>query len=297
MAGPPGGWVAGPVGEPVELGDGFVSRLGALRLRVEGTRRAREGAGRGSLLGAGEDLVGFRPYRPGEDLRQLDWNLLARHDRPFVRVTRREAGEHWAVLLDASASMGVGAPLKLQVAAECAAALVALGQARGATVELLVSGREEALDEEVVVPPRGGLEGVMALLEGRRAEGRGRLGALLATRRLRSLATRVLVIGDLADLDPGEVLGIRRGGRELRLCQVLAPEELDPFVGGVELLDPEGGERLGLEVDERRRSAYLRELERSLEGWRELAGRHGFRHVVRCSAEPFEVLVEELLRR
>jgi uncharacterized protein (DUF58 family) len=276
MAGPARGASAGPVGEPVALGPSFVARLGALRVRLEAARRAREGAGRSSLPGAGQDLVGFRPYRPGEDLRQLDWNLLARHERPFVRVTRREAGERWAVVLDASASMGVGEPPKLQRAAECAAALVALGQARGAQVELLVSGPEVPASVGVLVGPRDGLDAVLGALEG---------------------LTRVLVLGDLADLGPGDVLGMRRGGRELRLCQLLAPEELDPPLGGALLVDPEGGEPLRLEVDEGRRRAYQLALEAELEGWRELAGRHGFRHAGRSTAEPFEVLVEELLRR
>lgn len=297
MAVPARGEAAGPVGAPVVLGPGFVARLGALRVRLEAARRAREGAGRSSLPGAGQDLVGFRPYRPGEDLRQLDWNLLARHERPFVRVTRREAGERWAVVLDASGSMGIGEPPKLQRAAECAAALAALGQARGAHVELVISGPVGRASAGTRVGPRDGLDAVLGALEGLRAEGPGRLAELLSSRRLRDHVTRVLVLGDLADLGPGDVLGMRRGGRELRLCQLLAPEELSPPLGGALLVDPEGGEPLRLEVDEGRRRAYQLALEAELEGWRELAGRHGFRHAGRSTAEPFEVLVEELLRR
>jgi uncharacterized protein (DUF58 family) len=274
-----------------------LARLGALRTRLEAARRAREGAGRGSLPGTGEDLVGFRPYRPGEDLRQLDWNLLARHERPFVRVTRREAGEHWVVLLDASASMGIGEPSKLQCGAECALALVALGQARGARVDLLLSSTGAAGGLELAVGPRDGLDPALLHLEGLRAEGRGRGGERLAGRRVRAHASRVFVIGDLTDLGPGEVLGARGAGRELRLLQLLAPEELDPTLGSAELRDPETGEVLRLEIDAGRRAAYQLQLEERLEGWRTLAGRHGLRHAGRSSAEPFEVLVEELLRR
>ena len=44
---------------------------------------------------------------PREDLRGLDWNLYARLDKPFVRVTRREAGEAWAVAVAATSTWSI----------------------------------------------------------------------------------------------------------------------------------------------------------------------------------------------
>src|SRR5262249_34167570 len=93
----------------------LLARVGRLGARLASLRERREGAGRARLFGAGEEFVGHRPYQTGEDLRALDWNLLARLGRPFVRVAAREASEHWAVCLDTSASMGVGVPGKLQL--------------------------------------------------------------------------------------------------------------------------------------------------------------------------------------
>ena len=69
----------------------FVGRLERLSHRVSTARQRREGAGGLRLTGAGEEFVGYRPYRIGEDLRRLDWDLFARLDRPYVRVRRREA--------------------------------------------------------------------------------------------------------------------------------------------------------------------------------------------------------------
>ena len=67
----------------------IVSRkLVAGRTRAE--RRSRK-------TGSGIEFADHRQYAPGDDFRYLDWNLYARLDRPYVRVTRREAGEHFRI--------------------------------------------------------------------------------------------------------------------------------------------------------------------------------------------------------
>ncbi|MDA1265673.1 MAG: DUF58 domain-containing protein, partial [Planctomycetota bacterium] len=123
----------------VALGGDYLRRVEQLTLRLAATKERREGAGSAAVVGAGEEFVGYRPYRDGEDLRGLAWDLLARLDRPYVRVTRREAAERWSVLLDTSASMAVGPPGKLQVAAEVVGALASLALRGGAAVEVAAS--------------------------------------------------------------------------------------------------------------------------------------------------------------
>ena len=283
-----------PSGE-VRFARDFPARLAALELRLAGALLRREGAGAGALIGGGEDLAGFRPYRPGEDLRQLDWNLLARLERPFVRVTRREAGERWAVALDRSASMGCGPPGKLQRAAECAAALAVLGARQGAEVELFVAGDEGEAPRRFPFRPREGTAALLAFLESLDAAGSAGLGALLEVPQRFHQAGRLFALGDLFDLELGQVAALRRGGRELCVLQLLSPEELDPSPGGVEWWDPEAGERLQLEVDGARLSRYHEALEARLEAWRRSAAAHRIRFACRSSATPFEELVRDLV--
>ncbi len=272
----------------------YPRRVAALQLRLAAARQSREGSGFGAAPGSGEDLVGFRPYGPGEDLRQLDWNLLARLDRPFVRVTRREAGERWVVVIDGSASMGVGPPGKLQRAAECAGALVALAARLRAELELFVSGGVDERPRRFPVRAREGHAGAFAFLEEQVAAGPHGLASALRNGRVFADAARVFLIGDLGGLEPRDVLGLRRGSREVRLLQLLAPAELEPELGAREWWDPETAERLRLDVDEARRELYLQALEDRLELWRALAARHRLGFTARSTAEPFEALVEEL---
>lgn len=280
----------------VRFGPDFPARLAALQLRMGGALLRREGAGAGSLAGDGDDLAGFRPYRPGEDLRRMDWNLLARLDKPFVRVTRREAGESWAVALDASASMGVGPPGKLQRGAECAAALAGLGARQGAEVRLLLSGGEGGAPRAFGFRPREGLAGLFAFLEGARAAGAQGLGSLLRTPQVFRDASRVFCIGDLFDVDLQDLVGLRRGSRELSLLQLLAPVEFDPPPGAVEWWDPEGTGSLHLSGDERELARYRALLEERLEGWRRSASAHRIGYACRSTHEEFEDLVRGMVR-
>ncbi|MEM7516854.1 MAG: DUF58 domain-containing protein, partial [Planctomycetota bacterium] len=127
----------------------FSRRLEQLVRRRGAQGASREGRGAARIQGAGEEFTGFRPYRPGEDLRQLDWDLLARLDLPFVRTTRREATEAWTLLIDGSASMGVGPPPKFQRAAELAVALAHLATAGGGAEVALRTQRAGAAGSTV----------------------------------------------------------------------------------------------------------------------------------------------------
>ncbi len=302
----------------VHFSAALLARVERCVARVGAARTRREGAGRGRLAGVGEEFVGHRPYRPGEDLRRLDWNLYARLDQPHVRITRREASEAWVVLLDTSASMGVGPPGKLQRGAEVALALASLGQRRGARVRLVESGgRAGSAGPEVAAP--GHMAGLVTWLAGLRADGGVGIGAVLGGARARGpgkrpasswagRAGRIFLIGDLLDVEPaqlGALAGARRG-TECHALQLLAPVEFAPqqAVGAdgtgqadppavVEWRDAESGARLRSKLDQT--AAYELRLEDELERQRAVCAAHGLGHVCHSTRVPFEELVGELL--
>jgi uncharacterized protein (DUF58 family) len=57
--------------------------------------------------GAGE-FVDYREYAPGEDLRRLDWKILARTGRAYIRLCQDETNLVCTLVLDASESMRFG---------------------------------------------------------------------------------------------------------------------------------------------------------------------------------------------
>ena len=271
----------------VRFEEGFSRRLAETVLRVKAARERREGSGVPSRLGGGSEFVGFRPYAPGDDLRGLDWDLLARSDRPWIRVGRREAGERWLVRLDASASMGVGPPGKLQRAAEVAAGIAALALEQRAEARVVASPGERRID----VARRSSLPSLLSFLESLRAQGR----AERVPPRADPETSRVFRIGDLRGEEPRDLLAMRSGGRELAVVQILAPVELTPpGEGSITWWDPEGGAELVLAIDAGVRAAYERELAAEIDRWRSLCARHGVPFGCFSSAQGFETLLARI---
>jgi hypothetical protein len=256
----------------------FAARLSAARGR-------REGAARAGLSTGGLEFDHYRPYRPGDDLRTLDWDVYARSDQAVVRVLRPEAGERWAILLDTSASMGVGPPGKLQRAAECALALAHLGLREEAELELV----------DLVTRERLGIaRGTQAAelvhwLEARVARG--------VPGPVRIRAERAFLLSDLAD--PAAALALVGHGRGTRWTWIgiQAPLVLEPGeLGPVRWFDAESGEQLALEVDRAALSAYGRALEEAHGRLARAAAPRGIALARGSSGEEFERILARALR-
>ncbi|MFA4943857.1 MAG: DUF58 domain-containing protein [Lentisphaeria bacterium] len=102
-------------------------RLGGLHLHarfpVEGTML---GAHRSTQRGVSLEFSDYRAYVPGDDLRHLDWRIMARNERLFIRQYEQECNLRVHLLVDVSGSMayaGAGRESKFRTAARLAAAL------------------------------------------------------------------------------------------------------------------------------------------------------------------------------
>jgi len=107
-----------------------IERLGRLEFSPHGTVDGFiSGRHRSARKGASVEFAEHRAYTPGDDLRKLDWKLIARRQRFYVREYIDETNLRATILLDTSGSMGyrgktsVGKLSKLQYAQHLAAAL------------------------------------------------------------------------------------------------------------------------------------------------------------------------------
>ncbi len=71
-------------------------------------RNQRIGAYQSPLRGPGFDFDEHQAYRPGDDVRRIDWNVTARMDAPFVRHTHAERELNVMIAMDVSRSMAFG---------------------------------------------------------------------------------------------------------------------------------------------------------------------------------------------
>jgi len=77
----------------------------ATRHRIEGSYSGRH---RSRQQGGSGEFVDFREYTGGEDLRRLDWKVLARTGKAFIRMHQEETNLRCTLALDASGSMRFG---------------------------------------------------------------------------------------------------------------------------------------------------------------------------------------------
>ncbi|MBN2446074.1 MAG: DUF58 domain-containing protein [Phycisphaerae bacterium] len=285
------------------------------------------GLHRSPFQGLSVEFAEHRKYTAGDDLRTIDWNVFARTDRLYVRQYQAETHLDCHLLVDASASMGYVGPLdgelpvggrssaKLAYAIHLAAALgyliihqqdaVGLGVLADGLAQLLPArSRRQHLFEILAtlsaVEPHGGSA---AEHDPRDAGGMGRgltAGIHQAVARWSHRGLVVLLSDLLAP--PAELLEalhhIRFRGHDLIVMHILDQAEVRfPFVGGLELEDPESRQPLRTEADSVRR-AYLDELTR----WRDmlrtqLAAAH-CDYLALDTAMPFDrALVEFLVQR
>ena len=71
-------------------------------------RNPRVGQYTSRLRGPGFDFDEHLPYRPGDDVRRIDWNVTARMNAPFVRHTHAERELTMMIAIDVSRSMELG---------------------------------------------------------------------------------------------------------------------------------------------------------------------------------------------
>lgn len=215
---------------------------------VEGLRT---GEHRSPFHGFSAEFSQYRPYRPGDDLKYLDWKVLARTDRLYTRQFRETTNLSAMLVLDASASMAYPAEVKgadvskFVYARLIAAALAYLLVQQGDAVGLMTM----ADGKFVYVPPRGGrmhLRRVLARLSTLTPEGTWTPGAVIS--RAAELLRRrgvMLVLSDFYDHEAETLTELKRAGRrghETALLQVMSRGEIEfPYAGGMEFEDLEGG--------------------------------------------------------
>src|SRR5438552_18994202 len=99
--------VAAPSSQRFDLLDpAEVSRLGGIEIVAEGVVEGfLTGLHRSPFRGFSVEFTEHRPYQPGDEPRYLDWKILARADRLFVKQFEQETNLRAMLLVDASRSM------------------------------------------------------------------------------------------------------------------------------------------------------------------------------------------------
>ena len=272
----------------------------ALRARavVEGFLH---GLHRSPYHGFSVEFTEYRPYTAGDDPRYLDWRVLARSDRYFLKKYEDETNLRCHLLVDHSRSMDYGTRgyTKARYAATLAATLAYFLHLQGDAVGLLT------FDEKVrdFLPARhrpGHLRQLMFALE---KPARGRATDLASPlERITSLVRKrglvVLVSDFLAPLDRLErdLLTLTACGHEVTVFQVLDPAELNLGLDQAALFeDAESGRTLYLDPATAR-AGYVKKLDAHCAALRASCRKLGIGYHLLAADQPLEIALFEFLQ-
>jgi uncharacterized protein (DUF58 family) len=271
------------------------------RIIVEGLV---SGLHRSPFHGYSAEFSQYRHYRPGDDLKYVDWKLAARTDRLYTRQFRETTNMAAAIVLDTSASMAfpAGAPLtKFRYGVMMAAALAHLIVNQGDAVGLYAAAEQHP----VFLQARSGrahLRRVLAALSLLAA--RGRWQPDKAVRRVAERLGRrglLIVVSDLYDDEERTFAELRKAarmGHEVMVAQTISRDEIEfPYRRDLEFTDLETGQTIPLNAAFAR-EAYRTGVTEFLQRCRMRAASEGFQYsLVVTDTPPARALRSILLAR
>ena len=261
------------------------------------------GAHKSPYRGFAIEFSQHREYVPGDDTRHLDWKVLGRSDRYYIKQYEQETNFVAHILVDGSESMqyGSGTVKKFDYArtmAACLSYLILLQRdaASLAIFDTAIRSYHPRTDN------LSAIHNVMNLLSAFQPEQTTNIAGVLHKMALQVKRKGIfIIISDFFD-DVDEILSgvqhLRFGGSEVLLFQVLDPNELTfPFKGTVEFQGLEGGEKLVTRPADLRMS-YLKEFNGFINQLRGGCERNGCNYVQVNTATPWnEVLSSYLATR
>ncbi len=259
------------------------------------------GLHRSPYHGFSVEFTEYRAYAPGDDPRYLDWKLVARSDRYYIKKFEDETNLRCHLLIDNSRSMTFGSRgySKAEYANTFGATLAYFLNQQGDAVGLLT------FDEEVreYLPARhrpGHLRQLMLALE--KPAGGKDTDLIAPLRRMADLMQRrgmIVLVSDLlapiATLE-NSLSVLTAGGHEVLVFQVTDPAELAfDFKGPSRFVDMETGRDLFIDPEQARRE-YQRRFEAHAAEVRSIAERLGITIQRLVTDRPLELALFDFLR-
>ncbi len=243
------------------------------------------------------EFAEHRAYQPGDDLRYLDWKVVARADKWLIKQFEEETNLKATIVLDVSKSMNwSGAPgrlTKLAYAERVAAAIAWLLLRQRDGVGLI------RFDDEVrtVIQPRGRSVQwrriIAALDDPGSGKGSDAPGAILRAAQLVRRPGMVVIISDLLvdEEEMAKAVGaLRAVGHDVTVIHVIDPVERDLSIakGEAELFDTETSESLLAMIVEVR-DAYRETVQSAVGEWRSRLAATGASYEPVLTDQPFGV--------
>jgi uncharacterized protein (DUF58 family) len=262
------------------------------RQRVEGAITGRH---KSPYKGFSVEFAEHRQYVAGDDIKDLDWRVLGKSDRYYIKQYEEETNLRSYLLLDASGSM--------KYAGEARTSKFEYARGLAACMAYLLLHQQDAVglftyDKAVrkYIPPRTAANHLLNVLEEiERTVPGGETGLSPiwhdVAERIRRRGV-VLIISDLFD-DPKDLAGalqhLRYRRHEVVIFHVMAAEELEfPFRQWSQFVDLEAPANKIMVEPLQIRDEYLRQVRMFLDEIKQVCGSMTIDYVPMSTAEPYD---------
>ncbi|MBD5236468.1 MAG: DUF58 domain-containing protein [Bacteroidales bacterium] len=214
-----------------------------------------------AFKGRGVIFSEVREYQPGDDIRDIDWNVTARQNRPFVKVYEEERELTVMLLIDVSGSRNFGAcgDLKKEKMAEIAATLAFSSITNNDKVGVIFFSDKV----EKFIPPKKGRKHILLIIReiiNFVPESRGTdidVALQFLTNALKKSCTAFLISDFIDDHDYFKSMTIANRKHDLAAIQVYDKRDAEmPDVGLIRIKDMETGAERWIDTS----SAKVRKL-------------------------------------
>ena len=224
------------------------------------------------MRGISTEFTEYRAYRQGDEVSKIDWKLLARSDRAYIRLSTERTVLPTMIVLDASASMAYPSATleKWHYARQVAIGLASA--AHNGRDPVGISVASDGGGHYLPVRTRRGIvHQILALLAGLEPGGSPRLAPVVNVAARRHPRARIAIVSDfLGDADELLKIATERAaaGREVHAVHVIHTGEMSPSPAPALVVDPEQ-EDLKRPMTEFSRLRYLE----NFGAWRERLAR------------------------
>ena len=245
------------------------------RIEIKSSRLSEDifsGAYRSAFKGRGMSFSEVREYQPGDDVRDIDWNVTARYARPYVKVYEEERELTMILLVDISRSehFGTVGMTKRQRVAEIAGTLAFSTIKNNDNVGVIFySDRVEKY-----IPPSKGHKHVLTILSEilsiePQGSGTDISVALRFAHNVQRKSCTLFLLSDFIDRsDYAKTLAVVRNKHDLLAMQVYDPHEAElPIVGLLRVRDAATGEVRMIDSSSKSVRKQYRDY------WQELSGK------------------------
>jgi len=240
----------------------LLKKVRKIEIKVKGlSKHIFSGEYHSTFKGRGMSFSEVREYQYGDDVRNIDWNVTARYNQPFIKIFEEERELTVMVLVDVSPSslFGTVNQMKNETITEICAVLAFSAMSNNDKVGVIFFSDKI----EKFIPPKKGKTHVLRIIrellnfepEGRGTDLSVALQYLNNFLKKRSIA---FVLSDFMTAEYEDALRVAARRHDITGIHLYDPAEQElPPVGLIHTLDPETSEQLWIDTsDKRTRERY-----------------------------------------